>query len=228
VLHAGLGEVLNLGWDEREVGKYIKDLAARDYDAADLAREVTKKCNELYGGKPGDDVSVVAVKYRKLRTVTALVGPPRNPADDHKALERLLSAGGKKVVCGGTTSKIVSRITGKKVEVNLGSESEDVPPTGSIEGIDLVTEGAITLYYVLQFLKKGAELRDFTQAQDGASRLVSEFLQADEVHFIVGLAVNQAMHYPGFPVSCVLKNQTVRDVAEMLLGLGKKVTIEYL
>jgi hypothetical protein len=227
VLHAGLGEVLNLGWGEFEVGKYIKDLAAKGYDASDLALEVTKKCNELYGGKPGDDVSVMAVKYRKLRTVTALVGPPRNPSDDRKAIGKLLSAGGKKVVCGGTTSKIVSRITRKKVEVNIDSNTEDVPPTGFIEGIDLVTEGAITLYYALQFLKKGVKLRDVNQAQDGASRLVSEFLRADEVHFIVGLAVNQAIHYPGFPLSCVMKNLTVRDVAEMLLSLGKKVTIEY-
>lgn len=227
VLHAGLGEKLNLGWGEHEVGKYIKDLAARNYDAADLAQELSKKCNELYGGKPGDDVSVVAVKYRKLRTVTALVGPPRNPSDDRKAIAKLLSSTGKKVVCGGTTSKIVSRITGKKVEVDLSSNSEDVPPTGFIDGMDLVTEGAITLYYVLQFLKKGVKLRELNQAKDGASRLVTEFLQADEVHFIVGLAVNQAMHYPGFPLACVMKNQTVRDVAEMLLSLGKKVTIEY-
>ncbi|TEB14028.1 Stage II sporulation protein E (SpoIIE) [Pelotomaculum sp. FP] len=227
VLHAGLGGVLNLGWGELEVGKHIKDLAAKGYDAADLALEVIKKCNELYGGKPGDDVSVVAVKYRKLRTVTALVGPPRNPADDRKAIAKLLAAGGKKVVCGGTTSKIVSRITGKKVEVNLAGSSEEVPPTGFMQGIDLVTEGAITLYCALQLLKKGVKLRDVNQALDGASQLVSEFLQADEVHFIVGLAVNQAMHYPGFPLSCVMKNQTVRDVAEMLLSIGKKVTIEY-
>lgn len=227
VLHAGLGEVLNLGWGEYEVGKYIKNLAAGNYDAVDLAQELTKKCNELYGGKPGDDVSAVVVKYRKVRTVTVLVGPPRNPSDDHKAIAKLLAAGGKKVVCGGTTSKIVSRITGKKVRVNLDSNSEDVPPTGFIEGMDLVTEGAITLYFALQFLKKGVRLREVNQAKDGASRLVTEFLQADEVHFIVGLAVNQAMHYPGFPLSCVMKNQTVRDVAEMLLNLGKKVTIEY-
>ncbi|MDD4239452.1 MAG: SpoIIE family protein phosphatase [Desulfotomaculaceae bacterium] len=227
VLHAGLGEVLNLGWGEMEVGQYIKELAARGYDASDLALEVTKKCNELYGGKPGDDVSVVAVKYRQLRTVTVLVGPPRNPSDDHKAIQKLLSSGGRKVVCGGTTSNIVSRITGKKVGVNIDSNTEDVPPTGFIEGIDLVAEGAITLYYALQFLKKGVKLRDVNQAPDGASRLVSEFLQADEVHFIVGLAVNQAIRYPGFPLSCVMKNQTVRDVAETLLGLGKKVTIEY-
>jgi len=227
VLHAGLGITLNLGWGELEVGKYIKSLAARNYDATDLAHELTKKCNQLYGGKPGDDVSVVVVKYRKLRTVTVLVGPPRNPADDHKAIGKLMSAGGKKVVCGGTTSKIVSRITGKKVEVNLASSSQEVPPTGYIEGIDLVTEGAITLYYALQLLKNGVTLRDVNQAGDGAGQLVSVFLQADEIHFIVGLAINQAMHYPGFPLSCVMKNQTVRDVAEMLLSLGKKVTIEY-
>ncbi|MGI6493088.1 MAG: SpoIIE family protein phosphatase [Pelotomaculum sp.] len=227
VLHAGLGKVLNLGWGEKEVGKHIKILAGQNYDAADFAQELLKKVNNLYGGQPGDDVSVVVVKYRKLRTLTALVGPPRNPLDDRAAVGKLLAAGGKKVVCGGTTSKLVGRIMGKNVEVDLRSRSEVVPPTGLIEGIDLVTEGAITLYYALQLLKQGVKLHELAAADDGASQLVAEFLKTDEIHFIVGLAINPTYQYPGFPISCVMKNQTVRDMAEQLLALGKKVTIEY-
>ena len=230
VLHAGIGGAWNLGWGKEEVGKYIKRLALKGpvLDAADWAEEITEKCRELYYHHPGDDVSVVVVKIRKERKLTALIGPPRDISCDHLAVEKLLAPEGLKVVCGGTTSNLVSRILNREVSVNLGSESEKIPPTGRIEGIDLVTEGAITIYYALQYLKNGTKLRHLEGIRDGAGQLTAELLKADEIHFIVGLALNQALDYPGFPVSCVLKNQTVRDIAETLMGRGKRVTMEYL
>ena len=228
VLHAGIGAVWNFGWGEIQVGRFIKKLAAADYEAADWASEITAQCNLLYGGLPGDDVSIVVVKARKARKLTALVGPPRESEKDRSAVKKLAGAAGVKVVCGGSTSLMVSRILEKEIAGDLDSDCSTVPPGGIIEGIDLVTEGAITIYYALQHLKKGCRLRDLENARDGASRLATALLRADEVHFMVGLAINQAVHYPGFPVSCVIKNQTVRDIAEILSSLGKKVTIEYL
>ncbi len=228
VLHAGIGGVWNLGWGEQQVGRFISKLAASDYEAAEWAGEITAQCNLLYGGLPGDDVSIVVVRARKARKLTALIGPPREPAKDTPAVEKLAGAEGFKVVCGGSTSLMVSRILNREVEVDLDSDCDTVPPTGIIEGIDLVTEGAITLYYALQHLREGRRQRDLEGASDGASRLAAALLRNDEAHFMVGLAINQADHYPGFPVSCVMKNQTVRDIAEILSTSGKKVTIEYL
>jgi hypothetical protein len=228
VLHAGIGGVWNLGWGEQQVGRFISKLAATDYEAADWAREITAQCNLLYGGLPGDDVSIVVVRARKARKLTALIGPPRETKKDTPAVTKLAGAEGVKVVCGGSTSLMVSRILNREVEVDLDSDCDTVPPSGIIEGIDLVTEGAISIYYALQHLRNGRRLRDLDGASDGASRLAAELLRADEAHFMVGLAINQADHYPGFPVSCLMKNQTVRDIAEILSVLGKKVTVEYL
>ncbi|NPV74136.1 MAG: SpoIIE family protein phosphatase [Pelotomaculum sp.] len=228
VLHAGLGNVLNFGWGDRQLGRFIKETAGQNLEANDWAEAITEKCNGLYGGLPGDDVSVVVIKIRDTRKLTVLVGPPRSRDDDRKAVGSLIRTEGRKVVCGGSTSNMVSRILLKELVIDLSSFSEDVPPTGTIEGIDLVTEGAITLYHALEMLKKGVKLRSLAGARDGASLLLAEFLRADKVHFIVGLAVNQAQHYPGFPPACLLKNQTVRDIAEILKSMGKEVTIEYL
>ena len=228
VLHAGIGGVWNLGWGEQQVGRFISGLAAEDCEAADWANEITAQCNLLYGGFPGDDVSIVVIRARQARKLTALIGPPREPAKDTPAVEKLAAAEGVKVVCGGSTSLMVSRILDRAVEVDLYSDADKVPPTGTIEGIDLVTEGAITLYYALQHLRDRRKLRDLDSFRDGASRFAAELLKADEMHFMVGLAINQADYYPGFPVSCIMKNQTVRDIAEILSKSGKKVTVEYL
>ena len=228
VLRAGIGEEWNTGWGERQVCSFIKGLADKDFDSMDIAEETTGKCNDLYNGNPGDDVSVVVVKFRKSRKLTALIGPPQKFIDDRKAVEKLMKAEGKKVVCGGSTSGLVSRILKKEETVNLESETDIVPPTGSINGIDLVTEGVITIHHALQLLKNGIKIKELEHARDGASLLAAELLKADKVHSIVGLAVNQAMHKPGFPEYCAAKSQTVRDIAETLIDRGKKVTIEYL
>lgn len=132
------------------------------------------------------------------------------------------------MVCGGSTSRLVSRILKKEETVNLESETDIVPPTGSINGIDLVTEGVITIHHALHLLKNGSKIKELEHARDGASLLAAELLKADKVHSIVGMAVNQAMHKPGFPEYCAAKSQTVRDIAETLMARGKIVTIEYL
>ena len=225
VLHAGIGGVWNLGWDEERVGNFLKSLAIKEHNASECAEEITRICNLFYCNEPGDDASVVVVRLRKVRKLTALVGPPRNPAEDWAVVSSLMGSEGAKVVCGGTTSKIVGRILKKKVHVNMDMISDTIPPTGQISGIDLVTEGAVTLYYTLQHLKD--DPKKLKNLHDGASLLTKKLLEADEIHFIMGLAINPVIHDPDFPIFFALKHQTVRDIAETLERMGKKVTIEH-
>lgn len=226
ILHAGLGGIWNLGWGEEHVGNYVRTLAGGGYTTSVWAEKITDTCNKFYCGKLGDDASVVVVKFRKLRKLTALIGPPRNPEDDVPAVNSLYSAEGVKVICGGTTSQLAGRILKREVQVNLDDMvSEVVPPTGQIVGIDLVTEGAITLYHTLQHLKE--DHKKLENIKDGSGRLARALLMADEIHFIVGLAINPVVHNPDFPVPFALKHQTVRDIADTLGRMGKKVTVEH-
>ncbi len=227
VLHAGIGGIWNLGWGWDRVGAYVQQLAVKDLPAEEFAGEVTALCSKLYGGKAGDDASVVVLKVRAPRTVTVLVGPPRDPADDPKVVGRLCRAPGEKVVCGGTTGNIVARQLDRKIEVDLSCADDEVPPIGRIEGIDLVTEGMLTLVRVLNNLKEGVPLSRLFFNTDGASRLCVMLLQADRVHFIVGRAINPAHQSPGVPPLLALKPQIIDDIVKQLRRLGKRVTVEY-
>lgn len=226
VLHAGIGGIWNLGWGEEHVGNYIKVLAKGGYTTNEWSEKVTGMCNKFYCGELGDDASVVVVRIRKVRKLTALIGPPRNPDDDQLVVKNLTSAEGVKVICGGTTSQLAGRILKREVFVNFEDMTSDVvPPTGQIVGIDLVTEGAVTLYYTLQHLIDDHQKLD--KVRDGSGRLSKALLMADEIHFIVGLAINPVIHNPDFPVAFALKHQIVRDIADTLEHLGKKVTVEH-
>lgn len=226
ILHAGIGGVWNLGWGEEYVGNYLRTLASGGYTTSEWAEKVTGTCNKFYCGEPGDDASIIVVRLRKVRKLTALIGPPRNREDDHLVVKNLTRAEGVKVICGGTTSQLVGRILNREILVNVKDMVSDVvPPTGQIVGIDLVTEGAVTLHYTLQHLKD--DPGKLENIKDGSGRLAKALLMADEIHFIVGLAINPVIHNPDFPVPFALKHQTVRDIADTLERHGKTVTVEH-
>ncbi|MGE5485281.1 MAG: SpoIIE family protein phosphatase [Ignavibacteriales bacterium] len=226
VLHAGIGGIWNLGWGWERVGAFVQQVAGQELPAQEFAGEIIGLCSKLYGGKAGDDASVIVVKARIPRQVTLLIGPPGDPADDPKVVARLCRSPGKTVVCGGTTGNIVARVLGKKIEVDLESSDEDVPPVGVIEGIDLVTEGMLTLVRTLNNLREQVPLSRLYFNTDGASKLTVMLLKADRVHFIVGRAINPAHQSPGVPPLLALKPQIVDDMVKQLRRLGKKVTIE--
>ncbi len=227
VLHAGIGGVWNLGWGWDRVSSYVSRLAASGLSADELAADVTSLCNRLYGAMPGDDATCVAIRVREPRHLALMVGPPADPKDDEIAVQRLLECPGRKVVAGGTTGNLVARALGKPITVDLGSCYEDVPPTGVIEGIDLVTEGMLTLVKTLEHLRKNTSLSRFEGRRDGASRLARALLEADKVHVIVGRAINPAHQSRDVPAALALKSQLIDDIIRELRKRQKRVSVEY-
>ncbi|MBE3585329.1 serine/threonine-protein phosphatase [Desulfofundulus thermocisternus] len=220
VVHAGTGGVLNRGWGWDGVRTFLLELAAKNLDAAAWARELIQRCHQLYAGRPGDDTSVVVMKALAPRKVTVMIGPPMDRSADALVVEKLVRSPGVKVVCGGTTASIVARVLGREIEVDLSTRSDRVPPVGIIAGIDLVTEGTLTVLYALEHLRQGVPLEDLQKARDGASRLAATLLGADLIHFIVGLAVNPAG-------DCTYKHRTIEQLIRLLRKKGKEVTAEY-
>lgn len=223
IIHAGIGGVLNLGWGWPSVADYIRRITQQEKRASVLAKWMINVCDQFYGGRPGDDATCVAITVREPRSVMAAVGPPRNPEDDSKMVATLMGSPGTRVVCGGTTGKIVARETGESLVVDLASMVQGVPPTATIRGLDLVTEGIVTLSKAVSKLASPEE----AYGKDGASRLARVLLDADHVEFLVGKAVNPAHQNPNLPISITLKEQVMQDIARILSELGKEVQITY-
>lgn len=228
ILHAGIGKSWDLDWTWERVGQYIAQKVSHSKLAEDWAQEISTLMNELYGGKPGDDASAVVVKVRHPRYLTLLIGPPRDRADDKEVVKKLADAPGVKAVCGGTTGKIVSRELNRRLEVDLSSNYQRIPPMGIIEDIDLVTEGTLTLAYALERLKTEPDGRTLQALNDGASRLASAILQADYIHLIIGTAENSSMYNGNTPKALVLKEQVIKDLIRFLQeDKSKKISMEY-
>ncbi len=235
IIHAGVGQTLNFGWQHEEVEKFLQDYTSNKDSAKEIVRILLANVNYLYDGKPGDDSTVACIKMLEAKETIVMVGPPSHKEDDEKVVSKLLSASGLKICCGGTTSTIVSRYLDKPIETDpLIDFTSDVPPKGYIEGIDLVTEGVLTLQKVNRYLGKCVEdnafLENLLQSKqtDGATCLVQAFLLSSTmITFMVGLSDNPAHEAIAYStISLNAKIQLIKDMAEKLRTLRKIVKIE--
>ncbi|MTI81988.1 MAG: stage II sporulation protein E [Firmicutes bacterium] len=227
VLHAGIGNIMNMGWGWDRVAKHLEETYSPLKSASQWAEETKQLCYNLYGEKPGDDATVVVVKARKPRHVSMLVGPPQSKEDDYEVVNKLMDGTGTKIVCGGTTGNIVGRVLGRQVNVDLSSNCDNIPPIGILPGINLVTEGAVTLVYALEYIKYGTKLTELKTRKDGASRLAAALIEADDIHLIIGTASNPSLQDVQVPAIYTYKQHVIRDLVYTLKQSGKNVTEEY-
>lgn len=234
VIHAGLGEILNLGWQWKDVEAYLKKRTSSNLNVQVVAKDLLEACWDLYCRKPGDDTTVVSIKVRKPSFVNLFTGPPKDKEKDSMVIKNFMDAPGKKVICGGTAANIAERELGRKLKVNLEFFNKDVPPTATMEGIDLITEGVLTLSMVIEKIKKylnpsskNIEYID-CDGKDGVSSLVKILMEdCTHLNLWVGMAVNPAHQNPDFPADLSIKLKLVGELYNQMKALGKKVHINY-
>ena len=230
--HAGIGMLYNFGWKREDIIEFIETLAPAGYTAKNLSTMLVDECNKLYAEKPGDDATACVVKIRKREPMNMLFGPPSNRDDANRMMSLFFSKEGKHIICGGTTSSIAAKYLGKELKATLNFEKSDVPPIAEIEGVDLVTEGVITVNKVLQYAKDYLGENEFYEhwsfKRDGAS-LISRLLfeEATDINFYVGRAINPAHQNPDLPINFNIKMNLVEELSECLKKMGKRIKVSY-
>lgn len=230
--HAGIGTAYNFGWKRKDIIEYMLPFYYVGYTAKTLASILLDEVFRLYGGKPGDDATVCTVKIRKREPMNLLFGPPSNPDDCNKMMSLFLSKEGKHIVCGGTTSSIMAKHLGKPIKPSLEFIDKDVPPIAELEGIDLVTEGVITVNKVCEYAKDylgdNTLYEKWSVSRDGASlicRLLFE--EATDINFFVGRAINPAHQNPDLPINFNIKMNLVTELSDSLRKMGKRIKVSY-
>lgn len=230
--HAGIGIAYNFGWRRDDIISFMEMIADLGYTAKTLSTMLIDECNKQYGYHPGDDATACVVRVRKREPMNLLFGPPRNRDDCDRMMSLFFSKEGKHIVCGGTTSSIAAKYLGKPVRATLNFEQSDVPPIAEIEGVDLVTEGVITINKVIEYAKdalRSNELYDqWSIKQDGASRICRLlFEEATDINFYVGRAVNPAHQNPDLPINFNIKMNLVEELSSCLKQMGKRIKVSY-
>ncbi len=235
VIYAGAGSILNLqGWTWEAMSEYTLKCTKKTLSASRLAVMLSQACDELYEEKPGDDTTVAVARVIERRVVSIFTGPPAKKEDDERAVRDFMHAEGKKVVSGGTSANVVARVLGKEVVTKIDTADPDVPPMAVIDGIDLVTEGVLTLGKSLKLLKKyargefDAEFFDELDTDNGASRLARLLIEeCTELNLFVGTAVNAAHKETELNFELSMRQNLVEQLVRTAEEMEKKVTVRY-
>ena len=230
--HAGIGLAYNFGWKREDIIEFMEAAAAGGYTAKTLSTILIDEANKLYGGRPGDDATACVIKIRKRVPMNILFGPPRDRDDCNRMMALFFAKEGKHIVCGGTTSSIAAKYLGKKVEADISFVRSDIPPIAKIEGVDLVTEGVITVNRVVEYAKdaigENKLYEKWSYGHDGASLICRMlFEEATDINFYVGRAVNPAHQNPDLPINFNIKMNLVEELSACLKQMGKHIKVSY-
>lgn len=235
-IHAGVGKSMVFGWPWREIAEFAAEQYQLTVSSIRMAAAICEECNRLYEGKPGDDTTVAVMRIIDKKPVHLMTGPPVSRDDDERIIEDFMrDESAVHIVSGGTSATILSRELGRGLRVSMDYTDPDIPPIAYMDGIDLVTEGVLTLSRVVELLRRfndKSELNfDFFSELDknnGASMLAKILIEdCTELNLFVGRAINCAYQNPGLPVDLGIRQNLVKQLKEAVEQMGKRVTVTY-
>ncbi len=230
ISQAGIGNKnFALGWPEEEIVSTIKNIMSttNNISARKLSSFLVNKAHEIDGKEAKDDITSACFYFRRPRRTLLVTGPPVDESDDYKIQRAIEGFQGNKIICGGTTSKIYARLADKEINVNLESIDEDIPPDSEIEGIDLVTEGMLTMSRTIEFLQSGVP--EEISSNHPGYKLYNRLKNSDYIKFVVGTKINEVHQNPNIPEELGLRKNVVKKMTELLREKYlKKVEVEYI
>ena len=236
-VHAGVGRLLNFGWVWEDIAAYAVKQYRLTISAMRLAAAICQACDELYEYRPGDDTTVACMRIINAKPVHLMTGPAQDAARDDEMVASFMSGDEttKRIVCGGTSATIVSRVLKRPLDVSMDYVDPEIPPIAYMDGIELVTEGVLTLNRVIQLLKRYVKNETVSEEffleldkPNGAS-MVAKMLIEDctELHLYVGKAINSAYQNPGLPFDLGIRQNLVEQLKNTVEEMGKTVTVTY-
>jgi len=217
VTQSGLGGGKYLfGWGRENVMDYITEIISHEADIAapGLAHKVVNMANVNDGYLSQDDTSCAVIYFRQPRKLLICTGPPFEDSNDKILAQKIEKFEGRKIICGATTGDIIARELDRKIVDTFDFDDPDLPPISLMDGVDLVTEGILTLGKVTEILKKYSNSTRLTKGP--ADRIVQMLIESDEINFVVGTRINIAHQDPSLPVELEIRRTVVKRIARIL------------
>jgi hypothetical protein len=217
VSQAGMGlPQMPLGWGRENVVRQAQEWLNRRKSASarELARRIVISARQFDGYTPKDDISCGVMYLRAPRNLLVVTGPPFSESMDSELAHLVDTFEGQKVVCGGTTASIVARELDREINMILEKLDPEVPPFSEMDGVDLVTEGTLTLSKSAEILERGQNPE--LMKTNAATMLVSTFLDSDIIHFVIGTRINEAHQDPNLPVELDIRRNIIKKISHLL------------
>lgn len=217
ITQSGLGnDKYLLGWGRDNYVQFVLEQVTNDkyISAVELAKRVVDRAyaNDLYS--LNDDASCGVIYFREPRTLMICTGPPFEESKDAEFAKILWDFKGKKIICGATTTDIIAREWKETVNDNFEPTDLSLPPISQMEGVDLITEGALTLSKVINLLRENVSPNKFGKGP--ADLICKMLLESDKIFFLIGTRINTMHHDPNMPIELEIRKTLIKRLAEIL------------
>ena len=231
---AGEEETMNYNWEWDDMAAYTLKCTNETLSAARLAAMLSQVCYDLYGQKPGDDTTVAVTRVIRRQVVNIFTGPPSRKEDDERVVHDFMKQEGRKVICGGTSANVASRVLKREIVTLVKHADPKIPPMATMEGLDLVTEGVLTIGSALDLLHR-YENDDFDEAffdaldaENGAAKLAKLLIEeCTDLNLFVGRALNPAHQNSNLPFDLSVRMNLVEQLKDCAERMGQHVTVKY-
>ena len=231
---AGEEETMNYNWEWDDMAAYTLKCTNETLSAARLAAMLSQVCYDLYGQKPVDDTTVAVTRVIRRQVVNIFTGPPSRKEDDERVVHDFMKQEGRKVICGGTSANVASRVLKREIVTLVKHADPKIPPMATMEGLDLVTEGVLTIGSALDLLHR-YENDDFDEAffdaldaENGAAKLARLLIEeCTDLNLFVGRALNPAHQNSNLPFDLSVRMNLVEQLKDCAERMGKHVTVKY-
>lgn len=217
VTQAGMGlPKYPLGLGRRQTVEQIQKWIGweKGISSSRLARKIAVHARQIDSYQAKDDITCGVLYLRHPRRLLMVTGPPFSESHDQELGQIVRSFNGRKVICGGTTAQIISRELDEEIEMDLERLDPEIPPPSRMRGIELITEGTLTLSKVAEILERGPKTE--SSRANAATELTSILLDSDVIHFIVGTRVNEAHQDPNLPIELDIRRNITKKITTLL------------
>ena len=230
----GEEETMNYNWEWDDMAAYTLKCTNETLSAARLAAMLSQVCYDLYGQKPGDDTTVAVTRVIRRQVVNIFTGPPSRKEDDERVVHDFMKQEGKKVICGGTSANVASCVLKREIVTLVKHADPKIPPMATMEGLDLVTEGVLTIGSALDLLHRyendefDEAFFDALDAENGAAKLARLLIEeCTDLNLFVGRALNPAHQNSNLPFDLSVRMNLVEQLKDCAERMGKHVTVKY-
>lgn len=217
VVQSGLGgDHYAMGWGADAYASFVLQAIREEHtiSALDLSQKVINKANLNDRFHPQDDISCGVIYFREPRKLMICTGPPIDEINDLKFARILSEFDGGKIICGATTANLIAREWNQEIRDETDRSDPELPPVAYMDGVELVTEGILTLSKVNEILKQYHP--HLKTGKGPADQIVKRILESDEIQFLVGTKINEAYQDPTLPIELELRRTVVHRIARVL------------
>ena len=194
-----------------------------EISSKDLSEYLIRQVERIAPNKElKDDTSIVSLYCREPRESLIFTGPPYHQEKDSYYAKTFIEFRGKKAIAGGTTANIISRELNIPVTTDVTTTRGKLPGLSNMEGVDLVTEGILTLTKTLEYLES-------SKPEENAAKILMDFmLDSDCINFLVGAQMNKAHYDPNLPIEIEIRKNVIKQIAKVLEEKYlKKVNVQF-